>query len=306
MKIKVFCAVLILVVTAMLAGAQARSTFASSSASAAEEAARPETIAWISDTQNYISRHADIFESMTRWVNGNREPENIVYLVHTGDVISNLKKDTQWKTASEIMSLLGDVPLGIAAGNHDVGEYNANYDKYIKYFGEGMRAASADTVFWKGGKGQYDLVDINGRPFIILMMGYSIGEDDYGWINESLRKHSDRDAILGFHSYLDASGKRTSVGKKIFDNVVKPNPNVRMVLCGHRHGEYLKRVEIDGDGGSVRVVYEILANHQAEANGGDGKIVLMTFGLDGESVSVRTYSPWTDITYQNEEIRLYE
>ncbi|CAN5725194.1 hypothetical protein BH24DEI2_BH24DEI2_05440 [soil metagenome] len=108
-----------------------------------------------------------------------------------------------------------------------------------------------------------------------------------------------------------------SSGQDIFDELVNPYPQVFMVLNGHFHyngrressctggysacdnGEY-RQVSLNKAGSKV---YEMLANYQDYANGGDGWLRLLRFvpgggegGLD--RIEVKTYSPVLD-SYQS-------
>lgn len=76
----------------------------------------------------------------------------------------------------------------------------------------------------------------------MLYMGWGITDEDIAWMNQVLKKHPDRMAILAFHEYLLVSGNRSPIGEKIFKEIVKPNPNVVMVLSGHYHSAMRKQM----------------------------------------------------------------
>ena len=71
------------------------------------------------------------------------------------------------------------------------------------------------------------------------------------WMNKVLQRYSDHVAILLFHGYIAEDGRYTVVGKNMFENVVKPNPNVRLVLCGHVCGTGHRAEDIDDTGDGV-------------------------------------------------------
>ena len=50
---------------------------------------RPFTIVMLPDTQFYSEVYPEIYKAMTRWIVSNREAENIVGVVHVGDVVQN-------------------------------------------------------------------------------------------------------------------------------------------------------------------------------------------------------------------------
>ena len=74
------------------------------------------------------------------------------------------------------------------------------------------------------------------------MMGYGTGDEGIAWTNSILAKYPDRYAILGVHSYMHETGVLTTLGKGIYQKIVVPNPNVRLVLCGHHHAAGRKDV----------------------------------------------------------------
>ena len=70
-------------------------------------------------------------------------------------------------------------------------------------------------------------------------------------MNEVLQRYRNSTAILLFHGYIAEDGRYTAVGKQMFDLVVKPNPNVRLVLCGHVCGTAFRVEDIDDTGDGV-------------------------------------------------------
>ncbi|MFR2836373.1 MAG: hypothetical protein ACLTCI_06785 [[Clostridium] nexile] len=83
-------------------------------------------------------------------------------------------------------------------------------------------------------RGHYDLISVDGIDFIMLYMGWGIGDEEIQWMNDVLAQYPERKAILNFHEYLLASG---GLGEepRIYDEVVSKNENVCMVLSGHYH-----------------------------------------------------------------------
>jgi len=122
--------------------------------------------------------------------------------------------------------------------------------------------------------------------------GWGIEEDAVPWMNDVLRSNSDRVAILLFHGYLSPDGGYTVVGKKMFAEVVKPNPNVRLVLCGHVCGTAYRADEIDdtGDGVPDRCVSAMMYNYQ-DHELDSGQLRLLTFDPVSHGLTVLTYSP---------------
>lgn len=259
----------------------------------------PYTIVWMSDTQLYSENYPSTFEDMTTWIVQNREALNLQYVIHTGDIVNRRDKPKQWENARNALSVLeGEIPLFTVAGNHDISSGKRIYDEYLPLFGEARLLALSpyNSGSFAGGIGRYDLLEINGDPVILLSVGYRPSSSELDWMNEVLAEHIDRTAILCFHGYLDTDGSFTTDGLKLSSEVVAKNPNVRLVLCGHRHGITHTTAEYDdnGDGSPDRTVYQLLADYQSEGKGGMGYMVLLSFNKESGELDVTAYSPLLD------------
>lgn len=142
------------------------------------------------------------------------------------------------------------------------------------------------------------------------MMGYGTGDEGIAWTNSLLAQYPDRYAILGVHSYMHETGVLTTLGKGIYQQIVVPNPNVRLVVCGHHHAAGRKATELDddGDGKPDRTVYQMLADYQDAGQGGGGFMRLLTFDKAANRLRVRTYSPYLDKTsfYEDPDIDTFD
>src|SRR5690606_6510813 len=77
-----------------------------------------------------------------------------------------------------------------------------------------------------------------------------------------------------------------------WNDLVSKHENFRMVFSGHVLGDGTGFLSSVGDHGNV--VHQMLANYQHKAQGGYGDMRLLQFSPDGETVTVRTYSPVLD------------
>ncbi|XBM34622.1 hypothetical protein AAG663_03780 [Bacillus licheniformis] len=116
------------------------------------------------------------------------------------------------------------------------------------------------------------------------------------WIDDVLKRHPDRKAILAFHEFLLVSGSRSPIGEKIFEQIIKRNPNVIAVLSGHYHSSNLKVDKLDdnGDGKPDRKVYQMLADYQGGPEGGQGYLRILHVDPKHDTIHVKTYSPYLD------------
>ena len=260
------------------------------------------TFIWMSDTQRYSEDAPEIFDSMTQWIAAQREALNIQYVLHTGDVVDDYDDMRQWENANKALAVLQDkVALFVLAGNHDIDGENQRYDNYLHFLGEEhFDHLPTFGGAYRGGRGRYDLVEIDDVPAILISVGFGVGRgvDDQAilWMNEVLQAHADRYAILCVHSYFNADLSFTPDGAVLFEQVVKKNANIKLVLCGHRYNAARKMTELDdnGDGIPDRKVYQLIVNYQAEPQGGAGYLCLLAFSSAKRSIGIKTYSPYLE------------
>lgn len=251
------------------------------------------TIAWISDTQHYSSGSPDTFLTMTRYLKENLEELNLAYVVHTGDIVSDGTSTRQWENAKRAMDELKAIPHGVLAGNHDVGS-KINYSNFCKYFG----AEQFDSEPYYGGsmldnRNHYDLLTLGSTEYVFVYLGYQPGEESIAWANSVFSGFPERIGVLCVHDYINTDSSLRGMGKMLREQVVKPNSNVYMVLCGHRYTEdcLIEQFDDDGDGGADRTVYQCIANYQNLDNGGNGYIRFIRIDEAKETMQFYTYSP---------------
>ncbi len=272
-----------------------------------------DTLIWNSDTQ-YYSRFDDLnrfYYAIANYTVDEYKAGNVGYYVHTGDLIDQTNvgdeiAHAEYNVASKAQKILDDamVPNGVVSGNHDIVHTDADYSYYYKYFGE----ERYKDYEWYGGSlnnnmHHYDLVSLGSYDFVFLYLGcYKETEaDTIAWANEVCKAYPDRNVVICTHEYLLPSGEYSSDRSQvIWDEIIVPNENVIMVLCGHNEGvcDQVKRV-----GDSDRYVLEILADYQFAELGvgpqhvlngctcdGEGYVRVMTFNDAGQLIST-TYSP---------------
>ncbi|WP_424001146.1 DNRLRE domain-containing protein [Haloarcula salina] len=284
------------------------------------------TVVALPDTQVYADDQTAYASEQTQWIVDNRDSENIAFVSHEGDVVDHGDVDAEWRHMDAAMSKLdGVVPYSTVLGNHDwatLWDKQSSSEKYKQYFGPGRY----DGRSWYGGAGptgveenranlnSYQLFSAGGYDFLHLALEWEpAGSTDdpstpLGWGQQVLDDHPDRATILTTHSYLrDNPDQRTTelqepndignTGQAVWEELVAPNEQVFMVLCGHWH-------EDDGEVHQVstndagRPVYELLANYQFRDDGGHGLMRRIRFEPDGGSdgpdrIAVETFSPST-------------
>jgi hypothetical protein len=254
----------------------------------------PFSFAWIADTQQYTAKDNDVFSTMTKWIADTQGEYNTVLTMHTGDIVYNPYAPYQWENSVRAFAQL---PKGMriltAAGNHDFlerGDPNTPYlDNRPDTDFDGERA------FDEQGYDYYTVFTAGGVQFLVFSLAYGHELAAFDWINEVCSRYSDHFAVLCLHTYVD-EGAYSSVGIRLFDQVVKRSPNIRLVVCGHARGAAYWPEELDdnGDGKPDRTVHQMMFDTQDDMENGVGFLRILRFHPKEDTIEVVTYSPVLD------------
>ena len=228
------------------------------------------------DTQYYSELYPKIFSNQTSWIVDNVEALNIMYVTHEGDIVDWFFFPEQWQNAFDSMSKLdGKVAWGVLPGNHDgfrVGEASENLADYASYFGDAN---------------SFELFSGGGDDYLIFHLQYNADSSVLAWANTTIVNYPNRRVIVVTHDYLVASGRRSTIGNRIWKSFVSPHADqVFLVLCGHNSGEAFRSDTVRG-----YTVYQVMADYQSRSNGGDGWLRILDFNPVEDLIYVNTYSP---------------
>lgn len=259
----------------------------------------PFSIVWLSDTQSMTyCNYTDALESMGRWIVDEKDERNILYVVQTGDAVENGFSDWQWKNFDVCYDQFKDeLPYIAIAGNHETG---MKRHSYVGYLSRRNVSEIPRRYSFERGRAAYATLRAGGIDFLILGAGWDSELMSVDWMNGILREHPNSVAILLFHGYIQTNGTYTVVGKKMFEQVVRPNPNVKLVLSGHVLGTAVRFEDVDdnGDGAPERRVTALMYNYQ-NADMDCGQLRLLTFDPMARSLRVLTYSPYQKRYYRD-------
>lgn len=255
------------------------------------------TIIWLSDTQDMAyGKYDHALQKMGKWIMENRKLMNIRYIVQTGDAVDNGASDWQWGVFDEMyLQFRGKIPYIAAAGNHDVKKHG-----YLEYLMRDQVKAIPEENRFREGESTYSTLEIRGKKFIFVAIGFGVEEVSVDWANEVLKQHRDYTAILLIHDYLQTGGRFSITGKAMYRELVEPNPNIKLVLCGHVKGVSSRVDAIDdtGDGVPDRTVAQLMYNYQHWKEK-CGQLRIMGFNLADHSITITTYSPVTNRKYRD-------
>lgn len=276
------------------------------------------------DTQYYAARCPEVFAAQTSWLAEVADDLNLAFVVHLGDLTDD-GNETQWQAASDAMANLeGVVPYSVLPGNHDLGvdgdarSRESELDEWFPPTRFGAEVVSTQPIGSMSNSFHRAQTSF-GRDVCILALEFAPRQETIDWAQRVLADASDCETILTTHAFLDDSGERYQAGRgqlyhpdsygvadaeevydgeELFQALVVPYSQIRMVLSGHALGAGVARrtdVRVDGS----RVV-QMLSNYQERGPcGGDGFLRLIAVSPDG--LRVRSYSPTEGVSLSDDD-----
>lgn len=246
----------------------------------------PFSLLWMSDTQRTPAYRGE-FLTLGTWCMEQIEPYNIQALLHTGDIVDSRVSEFQWGEALAGLTPLREaLPNLFIAGNHDMHAEMMNYE----YFRKHIYPNGAPEDSFNRGQGSYLLLDAGGIEWLFVGMSYQYLDAELDWLSEILERYPERTAVLLLHEYMRGDGKRMKQGERVFERVVKPHDNLRLILCGHNDGFFTREDRIDRGDGTVRSVQTIICNLQSD-RGRRGTVQILTVDPTAGTLSLYAYSP---------------
>lgn len=291
----------------------------------------------IPDPQTYMKfeRNLGTFHTMISWIKENKDSLNTQFVLCTGDLVeqndllnpdgkqANQNSKQQWTNVSSAFHRLnGLVPYVLATGNHDYGHVSAEYrsTQYDKYFSSDQNPLNGAAIREVGPNlngastavnAVYEFKTPHQQKFLVMVLEFAPRNEVVEWAKKTVDqpKYADHNVILLTHVYLDRNSKPinsqgykiedVNYGEALFEKLVKPSKNIRMVFSGHIgapddwDGHLGFREDKNAAGKSVA---QMTFNAQAmgggwHGNGGDGWLRYLEFLPDGKTVKVKTFSP---------------
>ncbi len=244
------------------------------------------TIVVLPDTQYYSRFYPQILAAQTQWVVDNVQSSNIVFVSHEGDVVDQAWLSSERDAAEVAMGLLdGVVRYGIAPGNHDGPEL---YTRYLDRFGPGRFQGYPWYGSSPDGADSYQTIEAGGERLLAIHLRYQLPSTSLSFAQQTIDQFPTYPAFITTHDYYRAGGFREpGFGQSAWDNLIRRNAQIFMVLSGHYSAT--ARGTATNDAGLP--VHEMLADYQYEALGGGGFLRLLEFDPGSQTIQVRTYSP---------------
>ena len=276
------------------------------------------TIPVFPDTQNNTYQKRGVFLSMFEWIETNADSLKIPIVLHVGDVV-HYDNFNQWELASLGMSILdrANIPYAIAPGNHDSafpnqntsgrapGDQNINLrstQKFNYYFPVNRFRLQKGRFEENKSDNAYYIFEAGGHKWAVIALETLARENAAQWMDETLKKFPDHNAIILTHYHLSGQGGigASNLGwgdmapVEIFDKYIKPHKNVLMVLCGHTCCSAWRADK--GDNGNT--IYQILQDYQTDID--NGYIRLLDIDTQNKTITAKIFSPVTNMTLDDE------
>jgi hypothetical protein len=275
------------------------------------------------DTQNYAKWKQSGVSGQFDWILNNQASSNIVFVGHVGDIVNDYDENTnQWSFMQGEYGRLAstDLPYAVSTGNHDYDRGTRDSTMMNSYF----PLSSFSSMETYGGaydsscENTYHMVNINGLDWMFLSLEFGPRDDVLNWANQVVAAHDDNPVMLITHAYLSKAGTRFVAGEThaasngyglgadvndgcdIWDKLVNTNDNIRLVICGHDGDTDIGARKLVSTNSNGHSVCQMLTNYQYFSPAYSGYMLLVEFQPAGD-VTLRTYSPTLNQTYDNEE-----
>ena len=270
------------------------------------------TIPVFPDTQTQMLKNPDIFYAQVNWIVAKADSLRAPIVLHVGDVVE-YDKQTEWTRATNGMSILdrANIPYAITVGNHDTA-WSSDYNDpdrtgrlrdtrlFNQYFPVSRFKLQKGRFEANKSDNAYYIFEAGGLKWIVVTLEFWARESAAQWMDETLKKFPDHNAIILTHYHLGSNGTiapSNDIGDMncvdIFNRYIKPNPNVLLVLSGHVCYS-AQRTDI---GSGNNPIYQILQDYQCDNY---DYIRLLEVDRQKRTISAKMFSPITGQTLNDQ------
>jgi hypothetical protein len=271
------------------------------------------------DTQNYAREASgsgdatkEMWFAQTEWIITNRVSQNIPFVATLGDCVNTASSLSQWKNATNAYyrlenptrTLLSEgIPYGVTVGNHDQdpnGDEDGDTSNYNQYFGTSHFSGKSyyGGHYSSNNDSWYDFFSAGGMDFMVISFEFGrYGDAILDWARDAMAANPTRRVIVLTHfAGQDVADVNATTcpfgaqGQAIYTGL-RTNANFFLMMSGHvfdQGGEGRRTDTYSGH--SVRT---LVSDYQGRFNGGNGLMRLMYFSPSNNTVSVKTFSPYT-------------
>ncbi len=234
-----------------------------------------------------------------------------------------------WKSASDAYSVLDNrVPYFITTGNHDHGNKmgDARYSRFNEFFNIDRNYKNFEALFEVGfdENGRYALqnaiykLSLGGKwgDLFVLALEFKPRPETIQWAAKMLAKpeFKGKRFVMLTHAFIDTEGKLSNErwykvtglsADEVWAQFVSKHSEIKAVFCGHHckpvnefeqsaHFKYMQNEA--GNDVAVMMFDSQTIGGGFGGNGGDGWLRILELKPDGETIGVKTYSPFFGIS----------
>ncbi len=277
------------------------------------------------DTQCYSFLYPEILDAQGQYVRTRVQAGEVRGVLHLGDMTENNVPEEWGSARSAFAGAFGEVPFGVSPGNHDLGLNGSarSCDTLLADFflPEEIEATPGFIASFDGPANTAWSVDGDVHRYVFVALEFAPRRAVVEWARGVLEGEPDAIAIVSTHAYLDADGRRYdhlnlpdqefcpheygvtqedgSDGEELFQALIRPSRNVRLVLSGHVPNGFAYATDVNASGATV---HQLMADYQTGTScpteGGDGRGYLLDLHVNerpgAADIRVSSYSPWED------------
>lgn len=280
-------------------------------------------IAVFGDIQYYTnSDYIHLYQESVDWIRMvSDEGKYFNCILHTGDITQGNSKGQYSCFYEATVDVAKKIPYFSMIGNHDYtwNEGNNITDRSSTHFNEYVKfpLSKQKVVAWfEKGRMENIVVEnsIYGHRFDLLILEFGPREEVVEWADAYVKSHPEHNFILMNHEYLEKGGGRRTrnitaetqfaneqiiTPEQLWNNLIKCNDNIRLVLCGHVGGLYALTIDANDYG---REIPQIQHNIQSPDYRYDNWLMLWEFPIESDSANVCIYNTRTSQYYNDQEI----
>lgn len=273
-------------------------------------------IQYLTNTDNI-----NVYEHSLNWLRSKvDEGWHLNCILQTGDITNN-NRINQWESFYQATTPIAyQIPYYSMIGNHDYtwGENNKINDRNETHFNEYVQfplSLQKVVAWYEKGRMENIVVEniIYGQRLDLLILEFGPRVEVVEWADAYVKAHPDHYFILMNHEYLEKGGGRRTSGitaraqfvgdsvvspEQLWNNLIKCNDNIRVVLCGHVGGLYALTIDTNDYG---REIAQIQHNIQGSDYRYDNWLMLWEFPAESDSANVCIYNTKTGQYYNDQQ-----
>lgn len=255
-----------------------------------------QTMVYEPKNQKYFIHTANWLSEMNSFTGG-----RLKAVLQTGDLTEKNSK-WEWTFIKHVLSKLADsIPLIYSTGNHD---YDWDFGHSVKIYSRNSTRINSFPIQTPAQKALIERFEsdrlenalyriyIKDVEYYILALEFAPRTEVFAWAENLIKNNPDKAIIILNHEFLTDYGNHVQTKYSfakihiadenfvapqiIWERLIYPYDNVRMVVCGHNTG-FTWRTDPNING---REVPQIMFNLQTYPHGGNGLMMLLKT-LDG-------------------------